>query len=351
MQDIFTEWYAGHDISGNEERLENRLEILEGVEDDEDAPHIFDFFNFYLIKNGDDKSVSEYLTGKVQEYEGETFVVHQNEIDILVDGVILQFARSTNWENKLKTNMLLRILSLQGSLSHRVAVVSEESAMIIDEMSVSNRLVRFGKASLKKEIDSLAQVFKQHSNNISVQGEPVLKAIHAIQSALGSLSDDLLAIREENQLLWWLKSKSLRYLDLAFSDMPPASRIICCSYDVRAMSAYYSPPASARQFVLEAYSYGDKKVPAKISIKSIVEDISTSHANKILEGFEREADEYRHFYPILNSLRIANENSMMKSLAKTKITAGVQLVKLDLTVDQAIELALCEVTLLKLENK
>lgn len=351
MNDIFAKWYASHDTSGNEDRLKNRLEILEEVEGDEDAPHIYDFFNFYLKKNGEDQSVSNYLSGKVKEYEGEEFVVHKNELEVLACGVILYYSHDAIYKNKLKTNLVLRVLALTGSASSRLAEMAEDSISILSDMSVSSRNVRYGSSILKKEIDSFSQTFKQAGNNIAGQGDPILKAILALQTAVNNLSGDIGVVREENQLLWWLKTMSLKSLDIDLSELAPANRIICAAYDLNVLSTYYAFPAASSQFILDAYLASEGKLPKKVSLKSIIEGMSIEHVAKILEGFEKETEEYRHFYPMLEALRIALEHSKSKNQDKTKLPNSAKMLKLDLAVEQAIELALCEIALLRVENK
>lgn len=352
MKEVFTKWYSAHDISGNEARLKNRLELLKETAESEEAPHVFDFLNFILDRNTEDRSVLDFISEKVKEYEGEDFVVSKNEILVLCHGVLLYYSQNGNRQDKLKANLVLRILSFHRELSPRLLELTAMSSELLMQISTSSRTKKFGSVTLKKEIDELDKTLQPTLSNITGQGTPILKAIRALSTAVEQLSSDLSAVREENQLLWWGKSKFLNSLDKSITDLSPANRIICCAHDLNQESLYYSTPVSAPQFILEAFNLenkGEHKKP--LTLKSLVEGLETESASIVLKYFEVESDEYRFFYPILSALKLAYDNSIEKNQTSTKLPPKADVLKFNLSVEEAAELALCEIALARLENE
>lgn len=352
MKDIFTKWYSAHDISGNEARLRNRLEMLEAMAEDGESPHLFDLFNFVLGINTDSQSVSDYFSKKIKEYEGEDFLVSKNELNILSYGIILYLSQNGEGLDKLKTNLVLKILSFQKELPSKLFELTAMSSEYLIQESMSDRKKRYGGAALKKEIDALGKTLEPTVNNITSQGAPILKAIRALSTAIEQLSSDLGAVREENQLLWWEKSMHLNSLDKSITDLSEANRIICCAHDLYQESLYHSTPVSAPQFIVGAFNYANSREQKKsLALKSLVEGLEIEIAAKILEDFESETSEYRLFFPILNALKIGYDNSIEKNKSSTKLPPKANISKLNLTAEEAAELALCEVTLARLENE
>lgn len=351
MKETFTKWYSAHDISGNEARLKSRLELLKTAAKDKDAPRIFDYFNFVLNLNIDDQSVSDYLSKKVKEYEGEEFIVSKSELTLLSFSMILYFSQGTDWTDKLKTNLVLRILSFQKELPSKLTELVATSSDVLIQMSTSSRTARYSSTALKKETDALSQAFNENGN-IGGQGAMILKTVQALSTAIGQLSSDISAIREENQLLWWLKSMHLESIDQKVTEIPAANRIVCCAYDLCQKTAYYAVPTSAPQFIVEAFLFDNIKESNKpLSVKSLVEGLDIELAAKVLGRFEDELDEYKHFYPLINALKTAHDYSKDKNQNSTKLPPKADVLKLSLSAEEAAELALCEIMLVKLENE
>lgn len=350
MKEIFTKWYSSHDVSGNTERLNNRLEVLKTASKEKDSPKIFDLFNFVLERNIDDTSVSDYFSNKVKEYEGEDFVVSKNELNILSNGTLLYFSQNGEWTERFKTNIILKILSFQKDLPQKLSELVAINSESLGQMSTLARSPRFKSSALKKETDAISQAFQANSN-ISTQSAVVLKTIQALQTAINDLHTDIAVVREENQLLWWLKSMYLESISRGINELPAANRIICCAYDLRQKSHFYVVPASAAQFIVDAFALENAKASDKVTIKSLIEGIDLETAAKILENFEDELDEYRHFYPLMSALKIAFEYAKEKSQTTTKLPPKSDVSKLSISVVDAAELALSEISLAKLENE
>jgi hypothetical protein len=156
-------------------------------------------------------------------------------------------------------------------------------------------------------------------------------------------------LREENQLLWWLKTEELQFIEMNLNDLLPANRILCTAYDIMRMSAYYSPPGSSKQFILEAYLNNNKTPSKTIAFKNAIESLPIGISEIILEDFNLEPDEFKKICRVLTSLEQAQEHSKSKNYDTLKIQKPSDFLKKLLPLEEAVEILLCEIALWKLE--
>lgn len=297
MHKYFAEWYKAAGIELKADDLEKRWQAIEGFTNDLEVRNGLELVRVFYSRPNQVEDFVERYTSSFQDVD-KNFPMRNNKLELQVlSGATLVHIVETS-RTTVTDAVALGVVSAYCHGIRKDLLNSEIVDYARMYLMTESAKVREGKSfhvkapdvDLNELLETLTAAANGGAGSLKAPiRPPFLKLAAAIQSLTAAVNvmgqefeNEILARREESDILWWVFSEHSRDLEHRMSDLPLPFACLVAGKELADLVRLIPGPLAARAFLDKMLRFVDSELTTNISIKDAVNSASNDWKERLI---------------------------------------------------------------------